>query len=80
MYILQDENSIGVNFSTWYCELEDETGNETEEELEAKIKSELSKISSSVAPGSIAEVLLRKGAHKGLRLKIKSISGDWVDL
>lgn len=66
---------------TWYVEVENETGNETDAQLDAMIENELAKIPSSAPTGSIAEILIRKNPRrKGVNLKMKSSQGDWIDL
>lgn len=76
--LIKAERSYYVPTETWYCKLENETGSETDAELETKIQAELVKIRPSAPAGSIAEVLLTK--REKLIIKMKNLQGGWTGI
>lgn len=75
--LIKAERSYYVPAQTWLCELENETGTETEEQIKAQFDVEVAKIRESAPAGSIAEMPTLKF---GLLLKIKNPKGIWVDI
>ena len=75
--LIQTERSYYSRVETWMVEIDNETGNETLDELKAIFDTEVVKIRESAPAGSIAEMPTMKF---GLLLKMKNPKGIWVDI
>lgn len=75
--LLQAERSYYKPTETWMIEIENETGDETLDELKAIFDTEVGNIRESAPAGSIAEMPTMKF---GLLLKMKNPKGTWVDI
>lgn len=75
--LIKVERSYYATIEEWMCELENETGTETESEIKAQFDAEVAKIRDSAPAGSIAQMLTKS---KGLFVKMKNTKGEWIDL
>lgn len=75
--LIQAERSYYKPVETWMIEIDNETGNETLEQLKTIFNTEVAKIRDSAPAGSIAEM---PTIGFGLLLKMKNPKGIWVDI
>ena len=75
--LIQAKRSYYKPVETWMIEINNETGNETLEELKTVFDTEVAKIRETAPAGSIAEMPTMKF---GLLLKMKNPKGIWVDI
>lgn len=75
--IIKTERSFYIPTEEWICEMENETGSETEEQIKAQFDAEVAKIRESAPAGSIAQLPTKS---KGLFVRMKNASGEWVDI
>lgn len=73
--LLQTDKSYYTRRETWMVGIDNETGNETLDELKSIFDVEVAKIRESAPAGSVAEMPTIKF---GLLLKMKNPNGIWV--
>ena len=75
--IIKTERSFYIPTEEWICEMENETGSETEEQIKAQFDAEVAKIRETAPAGSIAYLPTKS---KGLFVRMKNVSEEWVDI
>lgn len=73
--LIKAERSYYDPAQTWLCELENETGTETEEQIKAQFDIQVAKIPDSAPVGSFAQLPTKS---KGLFVRMKNLNGEWI--
>lgn len=72
---IKAERSYYVPTEEWICEMANETGSETEDQIKAQFDVEVAKIRESAPAGSIAYLPTKS---KGLFVRMKNTNGEWI--
>ena len=75
--LIKEEQYYHIPIMEWMCQLENETGTETEEQIKVQFDIEVAKIPDSAPAGSIAQLPTKS---KGLFVRMKNLDGEWIDI
>ena len=72
---IKAERSYYAPTEEWICEMANETGAETEDQIKAQFDVEVAKIRKSAPTGSIAYLPTKS---KGLFVRMKNVNSEWI--